>query len=91
MSFLDSLEIPDFMVWMLLGMLLLFLFSPLIRKISLMRSIDCFNCGKEMTDKKKRMCDSCFAKYGDMFPKDYKNEKTRFFLTKVFHKFLLKE
>lgn len=58
---------------MMLGM---FMFYFLTGRLSFGRSAKCcFNCNGPLEDKHQRLCNSCYAKNQDLFPKGWSNLK----------------
>lgn len=56
--------------------LTIFLMNFLTGRISFGRSAKCcFNCNGPLEDKHQRLCNSCYTKNQDLFPKGWANTK----------------
>jgi len=73
MSYFDFL--PDQFWWVILFFSMLFLGTDIYFRIErLLAKPQCANCSKEIS-KHQSLCEDCYIKYQDIFPKGWSNTK----------------
>jgi len=71
----EFLGFPPLLSWLITGMLLLVSGLMIYQRLKFKFSKECRNCGKPTEVKGNMLCNNCYNKNKDLFPKDWSNKK----------------